>query len=154
MSLEKPHGFEMMKTIFEQNVPYAKHTGIELLAAGESKGHARLPDHPETLNHMGSQHAGALFTLGEAASGMASAAIFADEVSNFKASIDNAAIRYKKTARGTILANGTIRRPAAEILREFIGAGEVAYKVDVTLENEKDDVVAEMEVSWRVKTQS
>jgi len=154
MSVEKPHGYEMMKTIFEQNVPYAKHTGIELLAVGESKGHARLPDHPETLNHIGSQHAGALFNLGEAASGMASAAIFADDVSNFKASINSAAIRYKKTARGTILANATTRRPAAEIFQEFIRAGEVAYKVDVTLKNEKDDVVAEMEVSWRAMAQS
>ena len=60
-------------------------------------------------------------------------------------------IQYKKAARGTILAKGRMRRPATEVLQEFNDKGDVAYTVDVTLENEKGDTVAEMEVGWRVK---
>ena len=152
MSLEKSVMYDMMKSFFEQNVPYAKHTGIELLEVAEGHGQARLPDRPETLNHMGSQHAGALFTLGEAASGAASVAIFADKVTSIKAAIADAVIQYKKAARGTVLAKGRMRRPAPEVLQEFNDKGDVAYTVDVTLENEKGDAVAEMEVGWRVKS--
>ena len=51
---------EMMKNFFEQNVPFAKLTGIELLKIGAGSGEARLADRLETKNHLGTQHAGAL----------------------------------------------------------------------------------------------
>ena len=74
--------YMMMKTFFEENVPYAKHSGIELLEIADGRGAAQLPDWKETQNHMGSQHAGALFTLAEAASGAAMVSLFADKVSD------------------------------------------------------------------------
>ena len=45
-----------------------------------------------------------------------------------------------------------MRRPAPEVLQEFNDKGDVAYTVDVTLENEKGATVADMEVDWRIKS--
>ena len=144
--------YMMMKTFFEENVPYAKHSGIELLEISDGRGMAQLPDWKETQNHMGSQHAGALFTLAEAASGAASVSLFADKVATVRAAIAEAKITYKKAARGAIHAEGRLRRPGTELLAEFEANGVVEYSVDVTLTDSKDREVATMEVDWSIKS--
>jgi len=152
MSENKQVIYEMMKTFFEQYVPYAKHTGIELLEIADGHGAARLPDRHDTRNHMGTQHAGALFTLGEAASGAASVFLFADKVTSVKAAITDANISYLRSARGDIHAAGKLRQPGSEILATFEADGKVDYKVDVVLTDAKDREVCKMDVSWSIKS--
>ncbi len=152
MADDKEQIYELMKAFFEQNVPYAKHTGIELLVIADGHGAAQLPDNPQTQNHMGSQHAGALFTLAEAAPGAASVSLFADKVATVRAAISQATITYKKSARGAIRAEGRLRRPGSELLAEFEANGLVEYGVDVTLTDSKDREVAAMQVDWSIKS--
>ncbi|MEM7459895.1 MAG: PaaI family thioesterase [Pseudomonadota bacterium] len=152
MSENKSVIYEMMKTFFEQNVPYAKHTGIELLEIADGHGTAKLPDRSETTNHMGTQHAGALFTLAEAASGAASVFLFADKVTTVKAAIVEANIAYLRSARGEILAYGKLRQTGCEILSTFDADGKVEYMVDVVLKDSKDREVCKMDVKWSIKS--
>lgn len=152
MSENKNVIFEIMKTFFEQNVPYAKHTGIELLEIANGHGSARLPDRSETTNHMGTQHAGALFTLAEAASGAASVFLFADKVTSVKAAIVDANISYMRSARGDILAQGKLRQPGTEILATFESEGKVEYMVDVVLTDSKDREVCKFDAKWMIKS--
>lgn len=152
MADDKVQIYEMMKAFFEQNVPYAKHTGIELLVIADGHGAAQLPDRSETRNHMGSQHAGALFTLAEAASGAASVSLFADKVATVKAAITEANIKYLRSARGAIHAEGKLRQPGSEILETFNKDGVVEYSVDVSLTDSKDREVCNMEVNWTIKS--
>ncbi|MFN3213209.1 MAG: PaaI family thioesterase [Henriciella sp.] len=152
MSDEKDQLYTLMKAFFEQNVPFAKHTGIELLVIADGHGSAQLPDLKETQNHMGSQHAGALFTLGEAASGAASVSLFADKIAVVRAAIVEANIAYKKSARGVIHAEGKLRRTGDEIMGDFARDGVVNFFVDVVLTNADDVEVATMEVNWRIKS--
>ncbi len=152
MADDKVQIYEMMKAFFEQNVPYAKHTGIELLVIADGHGAAQLPDRQETRNHMGSQHAGALFTLAEAASGAASVSLFADKVATVKAAITEAKINYLRSARGPIHAEGKLRQPGAEILATFNQDGVVEYMVDVSLTDSKDREVCTMDVKWTIKS--
>ncbi|MEM7328592.1 MAG: YiiD C-terminal domain-containing protein [Pseudomonadota bacterium] len=152
MSENKNVIYEMMKTFFEQNVPYAKHTGIELLEIADGHGAAKLPDRQETTNHMGTQHAGALFTLAEAASGAASVFLFADKVTTVKAAIVEANIAYLRSARGDIMAHGKLRRPGTEILDTFNSEGKVDYMVDVVLSDSKGREVCTMDVKWSIKS--
>ena len=141
----------MMKTFFEENVPYARHSGIELLEIADGHGSALLPDSRETQNHMGTQHAGALFTLGEAASGAASVSLFADKVLMVKAAIASATIEYVRSARGVIRAFGKLRQPGEDILDEFNSEGRVNFTVDVSMLDAKDREVAKMEVHWSIQ---
>ena len=154
MADEKDQLHALMKAFFEQNVPFAKHTGIELLVIADGHGAAQLPDLQETQNHMGSQHAGALFTLAEAASGAASVSLFADKIALVRAAIVEAKIQYKKSARGVIRAEGKLRRTGAEIMEEFAAEGVVNFMVDVSLLNADGVEVATMEVNWRIKSNS
>ena len=151
MTEDKQQIYTLMKAFFEENVPYAKHSGIELLEIADGRGAARLPDSRETQNHMGSQHAGALFTLAEAASGAASVSMFADKVAMIKAAITEAKIAYKRSARGEILATGKLRTPSADILAAFEQDGSVTFNVDVVLKDSKAREVAEMDVTWSIK---
>jgi len=144
--------YALMKAFFEQNVPYAKHTGIELLVIADGHGVAQLPDLRETQNHMGSQHAGALFTLAEAASGAASVSLFADKIALVRAAIVEAKIRYVKAARGIIRAEARLRRTGADIMAEFGSEGVVEYSVDVVLKDAQGIEVASMDVDWRIKS--
>lgn len=152
MADEQTQIYELMKAFFEQNVPYAKHTGVELLLIADGHGQARLPDRTETQNHMGTQHAGALFTLGEASSGAASVSLFADKIATVRAAITEARIEYLKSARGDILAEARLRQPGTEILATFEAEGVVSYGVDVILTDAKDREVARMDVSWSIKS--
>ena len=152
MSDEKDQLYTLMKAFFEQNVPFAKHTGIELLVIADGHGSAQLPDLQETQNHMGSQHAGALFTLAEAASGAASVSLFADKIAVVRAAIVDANIQYKKSARGPIHAEGKLRREGADIMDEFSREGVVNFAVDVVLTNAEGVEVATLEVTWRIKS--
>ncbi|MEO0608531.1 MAG: DUF4442 domain-containing protein [Pseudomonadota bacterium] len=148
---EKAEMYAMMKTFFEENVPYAKHSGIELLEIAEGHGSAQLPDSQETKNHMGTQHAGALFTLAEAASGAASVSLFADKILMVKAAISSANIEYLRGARGVIRAFGKLQRSGQDILAEFSQEGRVKYTVHVTLLDAKEREVAKMDVHWSVQ---
>ena len=152
MSGENDQIYALMKAFFEQNVPYAKLTGVELLVIADGHGVAQLPDVHETQNHMGSQHAGALFTLGEAASGAASVSLFADKIALVRAAIIDANIHYKKAARGVIRAEGELTRPGADISKDFARDGVVDYAVAVVMKDTQGAEVASMDVNWRIKS--
>src|ERR1700709_2442432 len=61
-------------------VPYIRHMGMEVTAMEVGAATALLPDRPELHNHVGSQHAGALFGVAETASGAAFVGSFAARV--------------------------------------------------------------------------
>jgi acyl-coenzyme A thioesterase PaaI-like protein len=47
-----------------QAVPFAGFLGLEFIEIEEGRAVVRLAERPELGNHVGSQHAGALFTAG------------------------------------------------------------------------------------------
>ena len=63
--------FDAIAQGMTQAVPFAGHLGLEITSISEGEAVVRLPERPELTNHVGSQHAGALFTLAETASGAA-----------------------------------------------------------------------------------
>lgn len=131
-------------------VPFAAHVGVELDSIGDGEGTARLPAQPHGLNHVGTQHAGALFTLGETASGIAMAGAFAPVLLSVRPVAAAAHTAYLAPARGPITARARIDG-APEALREELGAkGKVRFRIDVTLSDEAGVDVATMQVDWHV----
>ena len=45
-------------------IPFNKYLELEVAEVAPGRGVVRLPERPELLNHVGSQHAGALFSAG------------------------------------------------------------------------------------------
>ncbi|MEO9599536.1 DUF4442 domain-containing protein [Parasphingorhabdus sp.] len=142
--------FDVIKSQLSKTVPYAAHTGIELLSVADGRGEALLPSQETTLNHIGSQHAGALFTLGEAASGAAMAGGFLSVLMTARPVAANANIQYLKVAKGPIRAFSSVSQPTSSLLKVLEEAGKVQFTVDVSMRDLEDMEVATMQVDWHV----
>jgi len=131
-------------------VPFAHHARVDVLEIGHGTGRARMPDSPELRNHIQSLHAGALFTLGETASGSAMLGAFGPLLGSVRPVTRRAEITYRKIARGPIEAHAALAQPADELLATLEEKGRVDFDVTVTLANEAGDTVAEMVVTWNL----
>lgn len=143
---------DMFQVIKEQfNVPFAIHAGVEITDVADGHGTALMPQTDTSINHIGSQHAGALFTLGEAASGAAMAGAFAPVILEIRPIAGKADITYTKVAKGTITATSKTLLSSAELLEKLNVDGKVAFDVAVDLTNSDGEKVAQMTVAWHVK---
>lgn len=135
-------------------VPFARHARVTVTAAGPEGATAAIPDAPELLNHVGSQHAGALFTLAEAASGAAMMGAFADVMLGVTPLVRQAGIRYLKVARGPIEAKARLS-DALDLLRANLAKdGRVDFKVLVELVDGAGQLIADAEYDWALRERS
>src|ERR1700742_4775492 len=104
---------------------------IEEIAAGEAT--VVLPDKPELHNHVGTQHAGALFTVAETASGAAFVGVFAERMGEVRPLARSAEISYEKIAKGESKARATLGVPAEEALGKLDADGVVEFPCEIEL---------------------
>ena len=145
---------DMIAAQMNQALPFTRHIGVSVTKIANGSGETELPQAPHTLNHVGSQHAGALFTLGETASGAAMTGAFAPVILNVVPLASGATIRYTKIAKGTVTASATTSEPGADLLARLEAEGVATFTVDVTLSDEAGDTVATMTVDWNVRKRS
>jgi uncharacterized protein (TIGR00369 family) len=132
-------------------VPYIAHMGIEVTEMSEGAATAVLPDRAELHNHVGSQHAGALFGAAETASGAAFVGAFAARMGDVTPLARSAEISYVKVARGRVEAKARLGVPPAEALATLDDDGRVDFSVEVELTDPSGDVVATATVDWNVR---
>ncbi|HEX3736619.1 MAG TPA: DUF4442 domain-containing protein [Solirubrobacterales bacterium] len=132
-------------------VPYISHIGIEVTAMSDGAATALLPDRPELHNHVGSQHAGALFGVAETASGAAFVGAFAARMGDVTPLARSAQIAYLKVARGPIEAKAKLGVPASEALAALDEDGRVDFSVEVEMTDAEGVVVATATVDWNVR---
>src|ERR1700744_4942674 len=132
-------------------VPYIAHMGIEVTSMSEGEATAVLPDRPELHNHVGSQHAGALFGVAETASGAAFVGAFAVRMGDGTPLRRSAETAYVKVARGPIEAKARLGVPADEALATLDQDGRVDFSVEVEMTEGEGDVVATATVDWNVR---
>ncbi len=143
--------FDAMAAGMTQAVPFAGFVGIEISSIGEGESLVVLPERPELGNHVGSQHAGALFTAAEAASGAAFLGAFAERLGDVTPLARRAEISYEKIARGPIEARAKLGVPAAEALTALDADGKVVFPCEVTLTDTDGNQVATASVDWHVR---
>lgn len=142
--------FKVLREQLGKTVPFANHVGVEIVEVGEGTATARIGDMAQTKNHIGSQHAGALFTLAEAASGAAMAGAFLSVREHVRPVVSQSAIRYSKIAKGSISARARVESQASELLKELETQGMVRFPVEVSLSDESGDEVAALSAEWHV----
>src|ERR1700751_2950183 len=116
-----------------QAVPFAKFLGIEVTKVAPGEAVAVLPERPELQNHVGSQHAGALFTVAETASGAAFVGAFAERMGEVRPLAKSAEISYLKIAKGEVTARARVGVPAAEALATRDSEGVVQFPCEIEL---------------------
>ncbi len=132
-------------------VPFVGFLGIEILEVSPGEATALLPGRGELKNHVGSQHAGALFSVAETASGAAFVGAFAVRMGDVTPLAAAAEITYEKIANGPITAVGKLGMDAAEALATLDADGKVQFPCHVELSDEKGNRVATATVQWHVR---
>jgi acyl-coenzyme A thioesterase PaaI-like protein len=146
--------YEVVRAGLTQAIPYNRHLGLEVLQVAGGTGRVRLPDAERLRNHVGSQHAGGLFSAGEAASGAAFVGAFAEQLDALRPLASSAHIEYLKLAQGPITAAGRLCEDVDALLARLEADGRVDFEVEVELTDERGDTVARMSVDWHVRKRS
>jgi acyl-coenzyme A thioesterase PaaI-like protein len=133
---------------FLASLPFNQHLGLEVVEIGLGSGHMRLPDADALKNHVGTQHAGALFTAGEAASGAAIASFVAESGGAFIPLAKSARIDYLKAAAGPIDARATLRGDLEATREQARTADRLEVEVEVALHDQNGVRVAQLVVAW------
>lgn len=132
-------------------VPFVGHLGIEITEVGAGEATVVLPPRPELNNHVGSQHAGALFTAAETASGAAFVGAFAVRMGDVTPLAKSAEIDYEKIAHGAITATAKLGIDAAEAIATLDAEGKVEFPCEVELTDKDGNTVATATVHWHVR---
>jgi acyl-coenzyme A thioesterase PaaI-like protein len=143
--------YEMIRDHMDKSVPFATVTGIELLEVSPERGVARLKKRPEVENHIQTMHAGAMFTLGEAASGAALGGVLGDQLMAARPVAADASIKYLKTGKTDLTATATANSDADAIRKELADIGKVVFDIKVAITDAEGVTVSEMVVNWHVK---
>ncbi|MEU2063967.1 DUF4442 domain-containing protein [Streptomyces sp. NPDC013455] len=132
-------------------VPMARTLNLEFLETTSDKAVVSLPDQSAYHNHVGGPHAGAMFTLGESASGAIVLAAFGDQLSRAVPLAVSAEIAYKKLAMGVVTATATLGRPAADVVAELDAGQRPEFPVAVEIRRADGAVTGEMSVLWTLR---
>jgi uncharacterized protein (TIGR00369 family) len=143
--------FDAIAKGMTQAVPFAGFLGVEVTSLAEGKATAVLPERDELKNHVGSQHAGALFSAAETASGAAFVGAFAERMADVTPLARSAEIAYEKIAKGPIEALATLGMSKDEALATLDREGKVEFPCEVVLSDAAGTRVATATVRWHVR---
>jgi len=143
--------FDAIAAGLTQAVPFAAHLGLEITNVAEGEATVVLPERQELTNHVGFQHAGALFTAAETASGAAFVGAFAERMGEVTPLARSADVAYEKIAKGPIAANAKLGMPKDEALATLDADGKVEFPCEVVLTDAAGTQVATATVRWHVR---
>ena len=137
-------------------VPFARTLGIEFVeVAPEAEGGvrvvARLPDIAAHHNHLGGPHAGAMFTLGESASGAVVLAAFGHVLDRAVPLPVTASVHFRKIAMGPVLATARLGGVPAEVLAELDAGQRPEFPVEVEVRTEDGTLTSSLTVIWTLR---
>jgi acyl-coenzyme A thioesterase PaaI-like protein len=143
--------FDAIAQGMTQAVPFAGYLGVEVTSVSVGEAVALLPERPELTNHVGSQHAGALFTVAETASGAAFVGAFAERMGDVTPLARNAEIAYEKIAKGPIEATAKLGVDPTDALATLDADGKVVFPCEVEMTDASGQRVATATVQWHVR---
>jgi uncharacterized protein (TIGR00369 family) len=143
--------FEAIAQGINQAVPFAAFLDLDIARISEGEATVVLPERPELTNHVGSQHAGALFTVAEAASGAAFLGVFAERLAEIRPLARSAEISYEKIANGPIEATARLGIAAEEALSTLDAEGKVVFPCEIELTDAAGNRVASATFHWHVR---
>ena len=143
--------FDAIAQGMTQAVPFAGYLGLKITRVAEGEALVVLPEGHELTNHVGSQHAGALFTVAETASGAAFVGAFAERMGDVTPLARSAEISYEKIAKGPIEASAKLGVDPAAALATLDAEGKVIFPCEVELNDADGQRVATAVVQWHVR---
>jgi acyl-coenzyme A thioesterase PaaI-like protein len=108
-----------------------------------------LPEDPQYLNHLGTVHAGAQFSLAEAASGQWLLGRFGGAAADYAAVVRHADVKFRRPATGELTAQASAPPEEAERFLEMLTRrGRATIEVRVQLLGSDGIVTLESAFEW------
>ena len=121
--------------LLKQLVPFVRTLNLDVAPVTEpGRATVTLPSVPAVQNHMGTAHAGAVYTAAESASGAAALSLFADVVAKGAyVALKSSTVVHKKARPGDVIATAVIDAPPAELRAAYDETGKVDFEATVEL---------------------
>lgn len=140
--------YERIKQHMMETLPLVRTLGIQIDSIGPGTAEVSMPDDDKLHNHLGTPHAGALFTLAETASGAAMAGGFAELIMGLRPVAKESRIQYQKVAKGATRASGRVPGDLAALKAQLAADGKIAFPVEVDIFDEHGTLAAQVQVDW------
>ncbi len=135
-----PGGTRLFSVVLARQVPYTGTVRPHILELRPGYARAEMADRRVVRNHLDSIHAVALVNIAEVVGGLA---MLTALPSDLRGIVVGLSIDYKKKARGRLTAESNVELPP-------IPGGDIDLRVRSHVRDAGGDVVAEMNVRWRV----
>ncbi|MFT5583058.1 MAG: acyl-coenzyme A thioesterase PaaI-like protein [Cognaticolwellia sp.] len=139
-----------LRPMLTSMVPFISTVGIVLDEIGIGSAVATLPARKEVQNHMGTAHAGAVYSLGESASGGVVLSLFADQLPKVFIALKSSTVAHKKAAAGDVVATASLNLDPKVIRARYDETGKSDFEVAVALHC-GDVLTAEITFTWAVR---
>jgi thioesterase domain-containing protein len=143
--------FDIVRKQMGRSVPFARSLGITVDALEKGQAGTSVTEAPDLLNHVGTFHAGVLFTTCEAASGAALAGALLPVIMQTRFVVREARISYLKPAKGAFSAQATVVDDPDVVLNDLQHLGRAQVAVDVCARSTDGVVVARASFHWSLK---
>lgn len=143
--------FTFVGDALRQSVPFVRTLGLEFVELDREHAVLRLPDEPEHRNHVGGPHAGAMFTLGESATGAVVIAAFGDQLGRSVPLPVHADMQYRKIAMGPLVAEARLGRAIDDVVAELDKGERPEFPITVEIRTEDGTPTAGMTVVWTLR---
>lgn len=140
--------YNIVKQQMMDTLPFIRLLGIQIDEIGPGTARTSMPVDPRLNNHLGSHHAGALFTLAETASGAAMGGGFAELLAGLRPVAKESRIQYLKLVKGATRAVGKVPGDLAALKQTLASEGKIAFPVEVDVFDSEDTLVAQVQVDW------
>jgi uncharacterized protein (TIGR00369 family) len=142
---------EAVKTGLRAAVPFVRTLGLEFDEVSLDRAVLRMPDREDLHNHVGGPHAGAMFALGESASGAIVIATFADLLARATPLAKHAEIDYLRIAKGDVTAEAVLSRSRDDVVADLDAGKTAKFDVAITLRDGTGEITGQMSVQWALR---
>jgi acyl-coenzyme A thioesterase PaaI-like protein len=118
--------------------PFARTLGIQVLEVDDDHAVLRLPARDDLANHVGGPHAGAIFTLGEAAAAVLMLQRFGDWLDRVVPLAVGAQVEWSKLARSSVTAHATADGVADRVRAELEAGERPEWETTIVFRREQD----------------
>ncbi len=139
-----------MKILIEEKIPFLMGFGLNLENLEKNRAKLSLKYNEKNLNHIGTLHAGALFTFGETCGGVVVGSSV--DLSRYVLVTKDATIKYIKPAITNISCEVIIPQEESErAIKEIEEKGRTDFSVSLRIVNDTGETVAEMDINYVLK---
>ncbi len=141
---------DQIRQMLPAMVPFIQTVGLTIDEVGAGTATASLKSAPKVHNHMATVHAGALYTLGESATGAVVLGLFGDLLPKLFIALKSATVAHSKARSGDLVAHARLDGDATAMRAAYEATGKADFSVDVAFTVDGTEV-ATVRYTWAVR---